>query len=471
MIMRLIIKISSYLGAAVLLGAVAWQLRAPGVEGLDGANFLHALQRYDLAAHMPHFPGYPVYIALARVAAQLLPDPVSALQLPGVVAWAAALPLLWLAARQRLGPSAAWAATTVSAFAPLSLLTAGQASSDALGTALLAAAGSLVALGTRAGAEPARAPRLALLGVGLSAVALGVRASLFPAVGAIVLAALVLQPGRRRATLGAFAAGMLLWAVPFAWAVGPDLPALAGSFLEGHFLTWGGTALVTGDPTGRAADWLGLFATYVLALPAAGGSPLRWIAGPAVVALLALGVARSGPRDRVVGLALLAPYVLWLLVGQNPEKPRHLLPVVPVVAVLVGIGYASLGTRARLAGALAGGALAAVTLSLGMQQAAQPSPAVQMAQWLPDHYPQEGTQLFLGPSERVLGVMEPGYRAEYAPDLDEVHRRISTFRHRSPVLLVSDEIPGAAGEPVAVFSRNPLVDPHRPRITLYEVHQ
>ncbi len=469
--MRLIIKITALLSGATVLAAVAWQLRAPGVESLDGANFLYALRRYDLAAHMPHFPGYPVYIALARIAAQLLPDQVSALQLPGVIAWAAALPLLWLAMARRLGAGAASAATTVAAFAPLSLLTAGQASSDALGTAFLVAAGALVALGTPSGAEPSRAPRLALLGVGLAGLALGVRASLFPAVGAIVVAALVLQPERRRATISAFAGGLLLWAVPFAWAVGPDLPTLARSFLAGHFLTWGGTALVTGDPIGRAADWLGLCATYVLALPAAGGSPLRWIAGPAVVALLALGVARLQPRDRVVGLALLAPYVVWLLLGQNPEKPRHLLPIVPVVAVLVGIGFASCGTRARLAGALAGGALAAVTVSLGMQQAAQASPAVQMAQWLPEHYPREGTQLFLGPSERVIGVMEPGYRAEYAPDLDEVHRRISTFRHRPPVLLISDEIPGASGEPVAVFSRNPLVDPHRSKITLYEVQQ
>ncbi len=465
--LRLSIKIVYVLTATSRVAATAWMSRAPGVEDLDGANFVHALSVYDLALHMPHFPGYPVYIAAARVAAQLVGDPVSALQLPGVLAWGLALGLLWLAMEPRFGKGGAWASVAVLSFAPLSFLAAGQASSDALGTGMLTAAGALVALG--AGSEPRRGRLMTLLGVGLAGLVLGVRASLFPAVGAVLLAGLLLDRASRQACIGAFAAGVLLWAVPFAFVVGPDLPLLAGEFLQGHFFSWGGTALVTGDPAGRLGDWAALTATHVLAMPAAGGSPLRWIAGPAVLALLLLGLSRLDRREQLIGLALLAPYGLWLLLGQNPEKPRHLLPLVPVVAVLVGVGFASLDPRARLVGAAAGLALAATTLSLGAQQASEPSPAVQLAQWLPEHYPREGTQLFLGPSERVLSVTTPGYRAEYAPDAQEVERRLNVFLHQPRVLLVTDEVQGAGGESVATFRRNPLVNPHRPSLTLYEV--
>ena len=455
--------------AAILLAALAFALRAPAIEDLDGANFLHALSTYDLARHTPHFPGYPVYIALARLAAQLVSDPVAALQLPGVLAWAASVPLLFAAVRRHAGAASGVAAALVLAAVPLSLLSVGRASSDSLGVSLLVASGCLLALSLPGARDPRDRLALAWIGMLLCGISLGVRLSYAPAALTVLGAGLLLRRSSIVSNVIAFEVGIAAWAVPFAFVVGPDLPRLALDFLDGHFNSWGGTVLVTADPTGRAADWVGLLATHVLALPAEGGSPLRLLAGPALLGLAALGLTRLPRRVTLVAIGLGLPYALWLLLGQNPEKPRHLLPMVPALAVLVGIGVSHLPVLARPVLGLAAAGLLMVSMPLALEQRHCPSPEAQLASWLPAHYPREGTQLFLGPSERVLGVMAPGYRAEYAPDAIEVARRLDSFLHRPPILLVSDEVFGASGVPVHTFTRNPLVDPHRPSITLFQV--
>src|SRR5919109_3285326 len=40
---------------------------APSLEDIDSINFALGLRDFDPAAHQPHPPGYPVYIALGRI--------------------------------------------------------------------------------------------------------------------------------------------------------------------------------------------------------------------------------------------------------------------------------------------------------------------------------------------------------------------------------------------------------------------
>jgi hypothetical protein len=41
---------------------------APSLTDIDGVNFALGVRDFDIAAHRPHPPGYPVYIALGKAA-------------------------------------------------------------------------------------------------------------------------------------------------------------------------------------------------------------------------------------------------------------------------------------------------------------------------------------------------------------------------------------------------------------------
>src|SRR6476620_8166291 len=49
---------------------LAWLPRH--LEDIDSINFALGLRHYDIAAHQPHPPGYPVFIALARAGAAIV---------------------------------------------------------------------------------------------------------------------------------------------------------------------------------------------------------------------------------------------------------------------------------------------------------------------------------------------------------------------------------------------------------------
>ena len=60
------------------MGLSRFLLRARTPDDYDSIGFVLALDRYDLTRQQPHFPGYPVYVALARGARAVLVQPLDA---------------------------------------------------------------------------------------------------------------------------------------------------------------------------------------------------------------------------------------------------------------------------------------------------------------------------------------------------------------------------------------------------------
>jgi len=58
---------------------------APYLEDWDGVDFALALRHYDLSTYQPHFPGYPVYIALGHLVCQFVSSEPSALILTNII--------------------------------------------------------------------------------------------------------------------------------------------------------------------------------------------------------------------------------------------------------------------------------------------------------------------------------------------------------------------------------------------------
>ena len=85
-------------------GSLLRAMAAPPLVGdVDSVNFARALVEYDPLHQSPHLPGYPVFIAAARLVreAGVLSD-VWALVLPGLIGWPLAAVILYDGARRWL---------------------------------------------------------------------------------------------------------------------------------------------------------------------------------------------------------------------------------------------------------------------------------------------------------------------------------------------------------------------------------
>jgi 4-amino-4-deoxy-L-arabinose transferase-like glycosyltransferase len=124
------------LAALALYGAVLFFYRPLDPFEWDEVLFQRALDRYDVASHSPHPPGYPLYVAMARTVRLAVSDPQLALQLVGIASALAALALTWVLARRLGAPrGAATAAAAALAVVPGFLFNANIGMSDVPGVA------------------------------------------------------------------------------------------------------------------------------------------------------------------------------------------------------------------------------------------------------------------------------------------------------------------------------------------------
>ncbi|MCC7387076.1 MAG: hypothetical protein IT384_34905 [Deltaproteobacteria bacterium] len=415
--------------ALLLLGAAGIALRlsalAPAIGDVDGVNFARAVERFDPLHQSPHFPGYPVYVAVSQAAKALGAPLIVSLTAPGIVLWPIALVLLFLGVHRQLGAGAALGAGVVASLAPGAIVVSGWPGSDGLGFSLLGAAlGALGLALPAAGDDRARRRWLATTGVLLGLV-LGVRLSWWPLVLSAIAAALLLA--RRdavRVLLPALSLAVLAWMVPLLHATGEPSAAieLARGFVSGHFTTWGNTALVASAPLGdrfaRAAYALtnaGLGTAWPASIPlSSGGSPdpstgaFVLLAGLALAAGLAIARAR-GTLQIVLGFG--APYLLWVLIGQNVEKPRHFIALLPLAGAAIGAGLAVLPKKALVPAAAALTlALCSVSVLRARAQHDALAPAAAIVAAVVRDNPPSGVAIFAGEEARLFEHFAPAHR-------------------------------------------------------------
>ncbi|MBI5498585.1 MAG: hypothetical protein HY904_26525 [Deltaproteobacteria bacterium] len=442
-----------------------WAGRAPDVEGFDSVGFLLAVDHYDLAARTPHFPGYPLYLLAARAFRALGASPVDALCWPGILG-AAGLVLCAAATAARLhSPRAAVGAALLALVLPGLQLAGSRPLTEGLGAALLSAALLLAVDAWRTPAPPHPLWRTFALGLLLGAL-WGVRPAWVAAPAGLAAPFLV---ARRREAAAIFGGALLAcvgWLGALVLLTGPaELAEAARKVLVGHFTSWGGTALTDGLGASRV-DRLGwCVLAWGLGLPwhaADGVAPAAAVAGGLLVLAAVTALPPVPHRAPLVGAAGAA--ALYLLVGANPENPRHavqlLVPLVPLLAV----GAA----RWRwLAPALAV-ALGLGTVPLAAEQASAAAPAVELARMLATLDPPPRFYGFT--TTRTVALRAPAVTSVLVDHLDEVAR---AERGAAPgMVLFESRVPGKSQRrhkfiPVATFQRNHRIDPAGASITLY----
>ncbi len=341
------------------------------LEDVDSINFALGLHAFDVTRHQPHPPGYPLFIAVARGVRLLVGPDARALALVSLVC--AALGVMAIAVLyRRLHEGLAGVALAVTA--PLYWFTANRPLSDMSGLAPSIAIQAMILA--------ASTPRRLAWAAFCAGVAVGFRSQVFWLTAPLLAWAALKRWSARPPPAGrqpeaaaavAYAAGVLLWAVPLvAISGGPRgyWHALFGQGAE----DLSGIRMLWTTPTPRElADAL----YYACIAPWA----VMWL-GAAVAAAALVGMVALWRRDRFA-LTVLAvgfgPYLVFDLLFQETFTSRYALPLVVPIAFLAARGAQIVSTRAGAGIVVAAAALGAHLGGTSLAAyARQPAPAFRL---------------------------------------------------------------------------------------------
>ncbi len=315
--------------AALAFLALHLSFLPASLEDLDSINFALGIRDFDVARHQPHPPGYPVYLAVAKLLRVVLESELVSLAVLSVLSGATAIVGMASVITVMDGrTTAAVAATLLAVSTPLFWVTASRPLSDMPGLA--------AALGVQVLVLSARTDRALWVAAALAGLAAGVRSQVVWLTLPVLMVALVRssRSGWRRAATaaGAYVAGTLLWFVPLVLVSGGPgqySQALASQGSE----DFAGVLMLWTTPTPRQLV-SGVAATFL--------TPWPFPATAAAVFLLAAAGLLVLFREHRAGLvtltALFAPYLVFHLVFQETATTRYALPLVVPVAYLAVVG-------------------------------------------------------------------------------------------------------------------------------------
>jgi hypothetical protein len=334
----------------ILLAFVFLALHLPylpkSLEDLDSINFALGVRQFDVAHHQPHPPGYPVYIALAKIVHAAVPDEARALGLVSVVAGGLgvlAIGALFVRLERSTGSMDWVPAVALALTSPLYWFTAVRPLSDMPG---LAAAMGVQAL--TLGAATARGFYVASFCAGL---ATGIRSQVAWLTVPLLLRRITRHHGGHGGPRGqtlsvqdsssvssvssvvaSFIAGTLLWAVPLILITGGPAAYWHALFDQGAEDLGNIQMLWTRHGARDVADVL----YYALVAPWA-----AWPLASIVMACMVLGTVWLWRHARQA-LATLAvafgPYLVFDVLFQETFTSRYALPLVVPMAYLAAAG-------------------------------------------------------------------------------------------------------------------------------------
>lgn len=387
-----------YLLALLQLAWLGWLLTFPvALDSDDALNFAHGVVRFSVLEFSPHFPGYPAFIWLARLINLAVDDPARAVQWASLLGSSLLAPLAAsLAVRLWQRPSLLAPVWLLVLALPLTPTLALSGLSD--GPALAAWLGTLLALQQR---------KIALAGL-LLGLMLALRPSYFVLTLLPLWLGMAQQGNRVRFVLPIALVGLA--GLLFVWqADGWAYFSEGRRFTDGHFTLWGNTAAAHGD---RLLSWANTFNDQLTPL-----WPL--LMGALLVLPLWQRSKDHNPAPSVLWPLYWLVLLLWTLVGQNPDNPRHLAPITLLGLVLLA-GW--LPRRGVGLVALAGLLLLAVTFT-----PPRPSAMVQAARVAEKNCPALVTQwgVRLLRETTTLPVTDGWYRGDAALALTQGACRLS----------------------------------------------
>jgi hypothetical protein len=443
----------------------------PFVASWDQVDFTLALERFDLRAMQPHFPGYPYFILGGMLLKYLVNQPSQALVLFNVLVYASSILPVYLIGARSLSRTNAILLAAVLYTASYPLIIVNQPMSE--GAALAAFWWYFWSI---TAAESRPAGKWMLLPLILFSILLGIRLSYIP-MGIGILYLLYKKYTKQEIAFGGvikyvIIAGLfqLIWVGGLVISEGglTSFLELAFGFTGGHFQEWGGTS-ATNELSFLARLkaflftnilWWGIFSRttvlmvlyivigIVLFLPALNKKDYKKNSVQKEYTVHKEDTFQKENADQkentvqkenifkreetfqtkdiiqgkntlLLGMLLLLAYSVWAFFAQNIDKPRHILPL---ALLLVFIGLIVFfkkraETYASLLVVLVIIAQAIISSSYIQNQVANEPAVYQLAHYLEEQ--PEDFILYTWEETRVLQYLEMPY----------IHKRIYTYRN------------------------------------------
>lgn len=397
----------------------------------DSVDFALGLREYNINLLQPHFPGYPVYLFAAWLFSRTSLHTVWSLEMPGILFGSLSVYPLAFLARKLFSERVALLAVILFLINPLCWLQAERPTSDALGLFFILASANILCGVSASNTSPnqdnrrfGKGAHLLFWGSFVFGIGLGVRLSYFPFIALAVFAVREQVVQGRQSTsravfcgLAGFVSGVCLWLLPQIALTGWR-PLLHNglSFSHGHFTDWGGSAF-TFWGWKRIVCLARSLWLYGLGGWWPGASLLNVL--PSLATLFGIFYAvkqrSTGRRYPWRFLAVYAaPYLIWLLIGQNVSNTRHVLPIIPALLILISYGLCKVYEAGRMG--ISPALLLVFALAINVSIASHtvvaryhntiPAP-VQLIRFIESHFDATSTRIYCGEERRFFDYYAP----------------------------------------------------------------
>jgi len=465
------------------------------LEGWDSIDFALGLHDYDIAYYQPHFPGYPVYMFFCWLVSVFTNNDILSLTIPGAVFGSAVIIPLFYLAKRMFSEKVAFLTAFIYIVNPLCWLQSEKTLSDAVGLFFIILSAQLLFY---AYTSMTYALRYLISGSVILGICLGVRLSYFPFIllWIYVLYALSKSNGRKRTVcygLFAFIAGVNIWLIPLACLTGMKSFIVNGlGFTFGHFSDWGGSVITSQNILSRFSDFMWCVFCNGLGFWCYDTSVFRVL--PSIIMglgiLLFLRHAKFDSKTRFITFYMI-PYFLWVFFCQNLEKPRHVLPLIPMIIICMSAGLVRLkdykctypGLRFSRHHHLSSYhlfigilfvSMSIITIRLVYTHKNEPVAQIQLLDYVGRNYESPSTRIYCWETKRFFEYYAPLLDTRRARNVEDLQYDVEASLVIPEVILSTSKVNGVNSimnnsKVVAEFNNNRYINNPYHKLTLYAV--
>lgn len=471
-------KFLIFLSASAILFLFWYQLRHINAFAAtwDQVDYSLALERYDIMAMQPHFPGYPYFILGGLFIHQFIENQAASLTVFNILFYFSTIFPIYKLASGYVSKSSSFLITAMIYSSSYVLVTVNQPMSEGAGLAALWWFFWSIDRALRK-----KGPVRDWLPLVIFSILLGIRLSYLP-FGVALIYLFWKKWKEKEYTLKQLCFQMILalilqliWVGGLVFSEGSieGFVKLSLAFTSGHFNDWGNTAVSSGQSV-----WDRVLTLLFTNVFWNGLSSLSIVIASLLIIIWLLGLSSFKWSIKTLSLAYLMAfsYFIWALLAQNIEKPRHIVPVVLFMLFILFLSFVKKPTHPIIAAICVCLILSNSINSIQMinEQASEQPASYQLAEYAKKM--DKNSIIYTWEETRVLQYLE----------VPVPHKRILTYEvflhdmtyyRNKQIYLTSKVVEGFSNQgndlsgkikKVKRFQSNPIYDPVYHEITLYE---